>query len=154
MVRRSFSTLLAAVAVSVPALVAPALMSPSAAQITLDLNFGAPPAPRYEIVPAPRPGYVWAPGAWRPDGRQQVWQEGHWEQARPGYRYVPDRWERYTDNGQERWRHQASRWDRDGDGIPNRYDTNDNRRNDNRKGSMGDRDGDGIPNYRDRDNRR
>jgi hypothetical protein len=43
--------------------------------------------------------------------------------------------------------HQPTRWDRDGDGVPNRYDRLYNPR--------WDRDGDGIPNGRDRhDNRR
>jgi len=41
------------------------------------------------------------------------------------------------------WRGQPGRWDRDRDGIPNRYDRVDNRR-------QGDRDHDGIPNHRDR----
>lgn len=36
---------------------------------------------------------------------------------------------------------QPTRWDRDGDGIPNRYDRYDNLRHD--------RDGDGVPNWRD-----
>jgi hypothetical protein len=45
------------------------------------------------------------------------------------------------------WRHgDQRRWDRDGDGIPNRYDRYDNRRH----GAYGDRDGDGIPNRYDR----
>ena len=158
MLNRSFTTLLAAAAVSIPAIVAPALVMPAAAQINVDINLGPPPAPRYEVVPAPRPGYLWAPGYWRADGRQHAWQEGHWEQARPGYRYVPDRWERYSENGREKWRHQASRWDRDGDGIPNRVDRHDNRPHGDKRGAnrpMGDRDHDGIPNAFDgRDNRR
>ncbi len=82
----------------------------------------APPPPPYEVVPAPRPGYVWAPGAYRLVNDRYVWNPGTWQQARAGYRYVPDRWERYNDNGREQWRYQASRWDKDGDGIPNRND--------------------------------
>jgi hypothetical protein len=47
----------------------------------------------------------------------------------------------------ERGYQQPTRWDRDGDGIPNRYDRLYN--------PQWDRDGDGIPNSRDRlDNRR
>jgi hypothetical protein len=34
---------------------------PAAAEIYVNI---APPAPRYEVVPAPRHGYVWAPGYW------------------------------------------------------------------------------------------
>jgi hypothetical protein len=37
---------------------------------------------------------------------------------------------------------QPTRWDRDGDGVPNRYD--------HRDGSRHDRDGDGVPNWQDR----
>ena len=38
----------------------------------------APPAPRYEVVPPPRHGYVWAPGHWAPRGGGYVWIEGRW----------------------------------------------------------------------------
>ena len=38
---------------------------------------------------------------------------------------------------------QPTRWDRDGDGVPNRYDRNDRQ-------ARGDRDGDGTPNWQDR----
>jgi hypothetical protein len=48
---------------------------------------------------------------------------------------------RYAD----RYRHRN--WDRDRDGIPNRYDPNPNRPN---YGVRGDRDGDGVPNRFDR----
>ena len=149
MQRRNLFTLLAATAAT--AVTAPALLTPAAAQVEFNVNIAsAPPPMRYEAVPAPRAGYVWAPGYWHWDGRRHVWQNGHWEVARAGYRYVAPRWERYYDNGHERWRYHASRWDRDGDGIPNRYD-----RYDNRRGPYGDRDGDGIPNrYDTYDNRR
>ena len=33
----------------------------------------APPPPRFESVPAPRAGYVWAPGYWNWDGQRHVW---------------------------------------------------------------------------------
>lgn len=127
MFSRSIVTLLAVTAVSLPAIVAPAIVMPAAAQINVDINFGPPPQPQYEAVPAPRPGYLWAPGHWRAEGRQHVRQPGHWEQLRADYRYVPDRWERYNDNGRERWRYQASRWDRDGDGVPDRQQRYDSR---------------------------
>jgi hypothetical protein len=93
----------------------------------------APPAPRYEAVPPPRPGYEWAPGhwAWR-DGRY-VWIDGRWIDARPGFYYHPDRWE-YSGG---RWHLVPGGWssgpylhqrdfdlhrDRDGDLIPDRFD--------------------------------
>jgi len=121
MMKHALYTALAAAVISTPALVAPAMVSPAAAQELNVMINTAPPPPRYEVVPAPRAGYVWAPGHWRWDGRQHVWAAGYWVPQRAGYRFVPETWERYSDNGHERWRYHASRWDRNGDGIPDRY---------------------------------
>ena len=66
----------------------------------------APPAPIVEATPAPRDGYVWAPGYYAYRDRQYVWTPGRWERSRPGYRYVAPAWVeeagkwRYTD---EQW---------------------------------------------------
>lgn len=153
MLKRIALVTLAAAATFTTATVAMAPLTPAAAQVSI--TFGAPPPPmRYEVVPAPRAGYVWAPGHWRLVNDQYVWQGGQWYQSRPGYNYVPDSWVRYSDNGRDRWRYQPSRWDRDGDGIPNRYDRYDNR-NDSAQNPFGDRDRDGVPNVFDTwDNRR
>lgn len=52
----------------------------------------------------------------------------------------------HYERGYQHGYQQPTRWDRDGDGIPNRYDRLYN--------PVWDRDGDGIPNHRDRfDNR-
>ena len=88
----------------------------------------APPAPRHEAVPAARRGYDWVPGYWDWNGRRHVWVSGHWERDRPGYAYQRPEWRRdakgwYLERGG--WRHGervAARRDRDGDGVPNRYD--------------------------------
>jgi hypothetical protein len=66
-----------------------------------------PPQPRVEMMPAPRAGYVWAPGYWAWDGRHHIWVEGRWVQERPGYAYVPARWEQRG----ERWRYEPERWE-------------------------------------------
>src|SRR5258708_10894258 len=88
----------------------------------LSITFGSPPPPPvYEMVPAPRVGYVWAPGHYVLVNDRYVWTRGQWMAARAGYRYVPDTWERTYVSGREQWRHVPSRWDRDGDGIPDRY---------------------------------
>ena len=55
----------------------------------------------------------------------------------------PTRWDRDGDGIPNRYdRVYNPRWDRDGDGVPNRYD--------HRDGSRHDRDGDGVPNWQDR----
>ena len=95
----------------------------------------APPAPRVEVVPEPRRGYVWVPGYWDYRGHRHVWVAGTWVRERPGYRYVGPRWvERHGGWAMERGR--WNRGDRDHDGVPNRVDR--------------DRDGDGVPNRYDR----
>ena len=98
----------------------------SVAQVGVYLNI-APPPVRYEVVPAPRSGYVWSSGHWQYDGSQHVWADGSWQDSRPGYVYSQPRW--VENNG--RGGYQGSRWDRDGDGVPNRYDSapNNPRRN-------------------------
>jgi hypothetical protein len=109
----------------------------------------APPAPRVEVVPAQRPGHVWAPGHYEWRGGQYAWVEGHWLAARNGYEYREPRW---VQRGNGEWMMVGGNWergaygDRDHDGIPNRYDA-DNRR----FGPKGDMDHDGIPNARDHD---
>ena len=52
----------------------------------------APPAPRVEVVPAPRHGYVWDQGRWRWDHGRYVWVPGHWRAMRPGHHWVPGHW--------------------------------------------------------------
>lgn len=86
----------------------------------------APPAPRVEYVPAPRRGHVWAPGHWDWRGNRHVWVAGQWLRERPGYRYDAPRW---VQSGGY-WQQQPGHWqrapyrrgDRDGDGVPNRFD--------------------------------
>ncbi|MFT4066505.1 YXWGXW repeat-containing protein [Paraburkholderia sp.] len=52
----------------------------------------APPPPRAEVVPGPRPGYIWAAGHWRWAQGAYVWEPGHWEAVRVGYHWVPGHW--------------------------------------------------------------
>lgn len=124
----------------------------------------APPAPVYEVIPAARRGYVWAPGFWEWRKHRHHWVPGHYVTARPGYVYAPPSW--HHRGG--RWVMEPSRWnrgpshhygpppghyrddrdrhhrkhdrhhgrDRDRDGIRDRHDR--------------DRDGDGVRNRHDR----
>jgi hypothetical protein len=110
----------------------------------------APPAPRHEVVPAARPGYVWSNGHYEWRGNQYVWVPGHWLTARSGYEFREPRW---VQRGNGEWYMVGGNWergpygDRDHDGIQNRHD----RRNDNRFSRTGDLDRDGIQNQYDRD---
>ena len=109
MTKRTLLTVLAAAAISTPALVAPAFVTPAAAQANLNISIGTPPpAPIYEAMPAPRAGYVWAPGFWRWEHERHVWVAGHWMPERRGYHWVPDRWAHEHD----RWHHVEGHWDR------------------------------------------
>ena len=111
----------------------------------------APPPPRYEPIPAPRPGFIWSPGYWDWRGNRHIWISGGWVASRPGYVYTEPRWVQRDG----RWLREEARWergpygDRDHDGIPNRYDRHDNRYDHYR--GRGDRDHDGVPNRYDRD---
>jgi hypothetical protein len=98
------------------------------AQVGINVVIGtAPPPPRYEVVPAPRRGYEWAPGYWNWNGRRHVWVAGHWERVRPGHHYERPEWVHANDGWhmnrggwQEGERHGGG--DRDHDGVPNRMD--------------------------------
>ncbi|WP_449428075.1 YXWGXW repeat-containing protein [Rhodanobacter umsongensis] len=82
---------------------------PAVAQVSVGVGIGiAPPTPRYERVPPPRAGYIWAPGYWRWDGRRHVWAGGYWIRARPGYRYRPAYWV----HGRGGWRFHQGYWGR------------------------------------------
>jgi hypothetical protein len=76
------------------------------AQIGIDINV-APPEPRVEVLPPPRPGFVWAPGYWDWRGHDHVWVAGRWVGERPGYHWAPDRWEQRGDH----WHHVKGHWE-------------------------------------------
>jgi hypothetical protein len=83
----------------------------AAARTDVSVQIGvAPPPPRYEVIPPPRVGYVWAPGYWRwdPYARLHVWVVGRWIPARHGYYYRPPRWEHYHGG----WRFRDGYWGR------------------------------------------
>jgi hypothetical protein len=86
-----------------------------------DLRAGRPPEMRVEAVPAPRHGYVWAPGYWNYRGNQHVWAKGTWVRERPGYAYHSPKWVEHDG----RWSQERAHWarhDRDGDGVPDSMD--------------------------------
>jgi hypothetical protein len=83
---------------------------PAQAQVSVNIAIGVPPpAPVYEVVPAPRPGYVWAPGYWDWDDHyhKHAWKQGRWERERPGYAYESARWIQSRDG----WVLVPGRWD-------------------------------------------
>lgn len=88
----------------------------------------APPPPRAEGIPAPRRGYVWAPGYWDYKNRHHVWVKGNWVPERKGYIYHQPRWEQRDG----KWQMERGNWgrgDRDHDGAPNRADDHPNNPN-------------------------
>jgi hypothetical protein len=99
------------------------------AQVSISVNIGTePPPPRYERIPAPRHGYVWAPGYWDWNGHAHAWREGHWERARSGYVYERPEWRQ--DNGQWRlnkggWKREKKHHDRDDDHDHGKHDKHD-----------------------------
>ena len=108
---------------------ASAVLAPAATAVphSIDVRVG-PPAPRYEAVPAPRRGYVWAPGYWDRRGQQYAWTRGTWVRERPGYVYTQPAW--VNDGGRYRFNRGAwARGDRDRDGAPNRVDRHPNNPN-------------------------
>jgi len=124
------------------------LSAPASANTSIHVQVG-PPAPLYEVVPQPQPGYLWVPGHWEWRGHRHVWIAGHHLRERPGYVYQQPVWVQrgnqwsWYGGGWSRsapahaYGHQHGRGhDRDRDGIPNRYDR--------------DRDGDGVANRYDR----
>jgi hypothetical protein len=66
---------------------------PAAAQVGVSVVIGnRPPPPRYEALPPPRAGYVWAPGYWNWDGYRHVWAPGRWERVQRFREYRPAQW--------------------------------------------------------------
>jgi hypothetical protein len=56
---------------------AAAAPSIASAGVAIDIDI-APPPVRVEVAPAPRMGYVWAPGYWEPRGPHWHHEPGHW----------------------------------------------------------------------------
>ena len=79
-------------------------------RVGINIDIGTPPpATRVEVVPAPRPGHVWAPGYWRWEGRRHVWVEGHWIKERRDHHWVPERWVE-VENG-HRYHFEPGHWE-------------------------------------------
>ena len=91
-----------------------------AVPVSVDINV-APPPPRYEVVPAARPGYLWTPGYWDYRRGRHYWVGGTWVRERRGYVYAQPAWEQRGGV----WHFNRGGWghgDRDHDGVPNRFD--------------------------------
>ena len=67
----------------------------------------APPAARDERAPAPRDGYVWAPGYWDWSGSAYSWVPGRFVYSHRGAHWVPDRWEQVG----SQWQHVNGHWE-------------------------------------------
>ena len=83
----------------------------AAPNLRFGIEIGPPPVP-LEVVPAPRGGFVWAPGYWSWDGGRHVWIEGRWIPERRGYYWVPERWENHWEARGAHWHFAPGRWER------------------------------------------
>src|ERR1700739_398393 len=70
----------------------------------------APPPERVEVVPAPRPGYVYERGHYVVEGDKYVWHEGRFIKEREGHRWEPAVIERHG----EGWVYRSGHWDDEG----------------------------------------
>ncbi len=95
---------LATLCVTAAVSLAPAV---SSAGVNIDVDI-APPAPRVEVVPPNRAGYVWAPGYWDYRGHDHVWVEGRLLREHRGQHWVPERWEQHG----SKWHMERGRWER------------------------------------------
>jgi hypothetical protein len=88
-------------------LAAGALAAPgtSVGAVVIDVGV-APPPLQVEVVPAARPGYVWAPGFWDWNGNQHVWVRGHWMRERAGFHWVTAEWVQVG----PRWHYNRGHW--------------------------------------------
>lgn len=102
----AFAGVLLATAVASGCVVEPAYRRP----VVVDEGYVtvAPQPPPVWVVERvrPRPGYIWASGYWRWDGRRYMAVRGHYEPIRPGYRYAPAHWEQRRDG----WHWHAGVW--------------------------------------------
>ncbi len=94
MMKRTVLVMAGAAALALPATIAPVLVSPAAAQASLNIGLSVPgPAPIYQPVPVGGPVYAWGGGyrywdhdrdwdhGWR--GREhRHWREERWEHRR------------------------------------------------------------------------
>ena len=83
-----------------------ALPTVGSARVYVDVDV-APPAPRVEVIPEARAGYVWAPGYWTWNGHRHVWVNGHYIHARYGHHWVAASWE----ERHSRWHYVPGHWE-------------------------------------------
>ena len=119
MKQRPVRNTLLAILLTVGAMGAALAPQSSIAAVSVGVQLTVPPPPlRYEQMPELRRGYVWVPGYWDWRGHHHVWVSGVWVKERHGYHYQPHTW--VARNGG--WTLERGRWDRDHDGVPDRYD--------------------------------
>lgn len=86
--------------------------APASAELSVSIGIAIPmppPAPIVEVIPAPIMGYVRVPGYWAWHHDRHIWVRGRHILARPGYHWVPERWEPRS----ERWHFVAGGWAHD-----------------------------------------
>ena len=90
MMKRSLYTFLATAAISTSAMIAPALVTPAAAQVGVSVNVGLPAVPMPFAV-VQQPGYLYNAGYWRGEGEHRYWEHGRWAERRHEERRFEER---------------------------------------------------------------
>ncbi|WP_354679305.1 hypothetical protein [Cupriavidus plantarum] len=111
MLHPRFPRTLTAALTAAAALLAVAYVPSAHAQVNVAIGINTPPpAPVYEVVPGPRPGYIWQPGYWGWDDHyhRHHWHKGRWAHARPGYVYQSPHWV----HGGNGWVMRGGHWNR------------------------------------------
>jgi hypothetical protein len=67
-----------------------------------------PPAPRVEVAPAARDGFVWSAGYWDWGGHSYYWVPGSWVVQRRGAHYVANQWQQTG----TQWHFLRGHWER------------------------------------------
>jgi hypothetical protein len=107
----------------------------------------APPAPMHEAVPAPREGYIWAPGHYVWDNGRYMWRSGQWVATRPGYAWQAAHWEQRADGS---WYLVGGTWVRTDSYASYQDEATSEAGYYRNRDPWGDRDGDGVINRDDR----
>ena len=107
-------------------LLAAAIVTPSAAQVSVYIGSAPPPLRMETRGSMPGPGYAWVEGYWVPNGRHYRWVQGRWD--RPPYEGA--HWNHaHYDHYQQGWQLHEGHWDHEDHDNGHGEDHHDERHN-------------------------